>query len=64
MTIPEMIYVIDKEKDCIQKRGAKLCDKDCEHCDCYMEPSTVLDAFERIVTLIFTIDKNRTRKGY
>ena len=64
MTIKEMIYVIDKEKECIQKRECGECDKDCKCCDSHLEAGTLLDAFERIVNLIFTIDKNSTRKDY
>lgn len=64
MTIPEMIYVLDKEKDCVQKREYGNCDKDCAHCDCHMDATSLLDAFERIINLIFNIDKHSTRKGY
>lgn len=64
MTIPEMIYVLDKEKDCITKRSCDLCEKNCIHCECHIESSTLLDAFERIINLIFRIDKNSTKKDF
>lgn len=64
MTIKEMIYVIDKEKECIQRRSCGECDKDCTSCDSHLDAGTLLDAFERIVNLIFNIDKHNTRKDY
>lgn len=63
MTTTEMVYVLDKEKECIQKR-TNGCNKDCKHCEAYMEPSNLLDAFERIINLIFNVDKQNTRKTY
>ena len=64
MTIPEMIHVLDKEKDCITKRSSNLCNKECRGCECHIESSTLLDAFERIINLIFNIDKRSTRKDF
>ena len=64
MQISEMIYVIDKQKDCITKRSAGLCDNNCKSCECYLDPSTSLDALERIANLISNIDRNSTRKGF
>lgn len=63
MTTTEMIYVLDKEKECIQKRTIG-CDKDCKHCDSYLEPSNLLDAFERIINLIFNVNKQHTKHSY
>lgn len=63
MTITEMVYVLDKEKECIQRRTIG-CDKDCKNCNAYMDPSNLLDAFERIVSFIFNADKHNTRKSY
>ena len=64
MTIKEMVYVLDKEKDCIIKRSSNLCEKNCTGCECHIEVSNLLDAFERIINLIFKIDKDSTRKEY
>lgn len=64
MTIPEMLYVLDKEKECIQIRSHNQCKKECQYCSCHMEPDNMLDAFERISNLIFNMDKHSTRKGY
>jgi hypothetical protein len=64
MKISEMIYVLDKEKDCIQKRQYGNCTHNCENCEAHLEAGTILDAFERIVNLIFTIDKHSTKKDY
>lgn len=63
MTTKEMIYVLDKEKECIQIRTTNQCDKDCSHCSCHMEPSSLLDAFERIINYIFQMDRHSTKKG-
>lgn len=63
MTTTEMMYVLDKEKECIQRR-TDGCDKDCKQCPAYMEPGNLLDAFERIINLIFNVDRNSTRKSY
>lgn len=59
-----MIYVLDKEKDCIQKRTSNICDKDCRHCECHIESSTLLDSFERIINMVYNINKHSTRKDY
>lgn len=59
-----MIYVLDKEKECVQKRSYNDCSHDCEHCDCHLDEGNILDAFERIINLIFTIDKHNTKKDY
>lgn len=64
MTIKQMVYVLDKEKECVQHRSAGKCDKDCKGCECYIEPSSLLDALERIINLIFRIDKQSTRKEF
>ena len=64
MTIKQMIYVLDKEKECIQRRSNGKCEKECKGCNCYIEPSNLLDAFERIINLIFNIDKKSTRKHF
>lgn len=64
MTIPEMIYVLDKEKECIQRRSANECCKECKGCSSYMEPCSLLGALEKIANLIFNMDKHSTRKGY
>ena len=64
MNIKEMIYVLDKEKECVQRRSDGKCEKDCEHCDCSIEPSSLLDALERIINLVFNTDKNSTRKDF
>lgn len=64
MTIPEMIYVIDKERECIQRRSAGECEKDCKNCPSYMDPGSMLDGLERIVNLVYNISKDRTRKEY
>lgn len=63
MTTTEMIYVLDKEKECIQKRSDGKCNLDCKHCSCGIEASCLLDGFERIINLILHTDKNSTRKG-
>lgn len=64
MTIKEMVYVLDKEKECVQRRSDGKCEKDCTHCECGIEPSCLLDAFERIINLVFSMDKNSTRKDF
>jgi hypothetical protein len=63
VTVKEMIYVLDKEKECIQRRGIGKCEKECKACESYIEPSNLLDAFERIINYIFNVDKTKTRKG-
>lgn len=63
MTTTEMIYVLDKEKECIQKRSVGLCDKECKSCECYIEPTSLLDGLERIINYIFHMDKCSTKKG-
>ena len=65
MTVTEMMYVLDKEKECIQRRASGDCDKNCTHkCDAYMEASSLLDAFERIVSFIFSVGGHSIRKSY
>ena len=64
LTITEMIYVLDKERECIQRREAGECDKDCKKCDSHIDTSFLLDALERIVNLVYNISKDRTRKEY
>jgi hypothetical protein len=64
LTIPEMIYVLDKERDCIQRREAGECDKDCKNCDSHIDTSFLLDGLERIVNLVYNVGKSRTRKEY
>ena len=64
MTVTEMIYVLDNEKECIQRRTIGDCAKDCKHCPCYMESSSLLDAFERIINLIFNVNQSRTKRSY
>lgn len=64
MTTTEMIYVLDKEKECIQRRTDGECSKNCTGCDCFIQPNNLLDAFERIINLIFNISSRNTRKSY
>lgn len=64
MKITEMIYVLDKEKECVMKREYGNCDHECDKCEAHLQAGTVLDALERIVNLIFTIDKHSTKKDY
>lgn len=64
MTTTQMIYVLDKEKECIQKRSDGKCDKECKGCECYIEPTSLLDGLERIINLIFRVDKQSTRKDF
>ncbi len=64
MTTPEMLYVLDKLKECVQIRSHNQCTKDCEHCSCHMEPSNVIDAIERIANLIFNMGKHSTKKDF
>lgn len=63
MTTTEMIYVLDKEKECVQRRSDGKCEKQCNGCECHIESSNLLDALERIINYIFNIDKTRTKKG-
>lgn len=64
MTTTEMIYVLDKEKECIQKRSLGLCNKECKGCDSYIESTSLLDGLEKIINYIFHMDKRTTRKEY
>ncbi len=64
MTTTEMVYVLDTEKECIQRRADGKCQKECKGCQCYMEPSSLLDAFERIVNMIFNMKQNGTKRSY
>lgn len=64
MKITEMIYVLDKEKECVQRRGYGDCNYDCNHCEAHLESITVLEAIERIINLIFTVDNHSTKKDY
>lgn len=64
MTLTEMIYVLDKEKECIQRRADNDCSKNCVGCQCFIQPDNLLDAFERITNLIFNLNNKSTRKGY
>lgn len=64
MTTTEMVYVLDKMKECVQRRTVNDCIHDCRHCEAYMEPSNMLDAIERIVNYIFHVDKSNTRKSF
>lgn len=64
MTTTEMIYVLDKLKDCVQNRSEANCSHDCKHCESYMESSNMLDAIERIINYIFHVDSHTTRKSF
>lgn len=60
----EMLYVLDKEKECVQIRGNGQCEKDCSHCSCHMDTISMLDALDRIETFITMANRNCTRKRY
>lgn len=64
MTTTEMIYVLDKEKECIQRRTNGDCQKHCTGCDCFIQPCNLIDAFERITNFIFNVGGRSTRKSY
>ena len=64
MTITEMIYVLDKLKECIQTRSDEKCPTNCKNCPCYMESSSLLDALERIINIISNMNKHSTRKDF
>lgn len=64
MTIQEMVYVLDKERECVQRRSDGKCEKQCKGCNCHIESSSLLDALERIINLIFRIDNQSTKKEF
>lgn len=59
-----MVYVLDKMKECVQTRSEYKCNHHCRLCPAYIEPSSMLDAIERIINYIFHVDKHNTKKSF
>lgn len=53
MTVQEIIYVLDKEKECIIRRNSELCEKQCDKCDSHLQVGTLLNTFEEVINIIF-----------
>lgn len=64
MTIKEMVYVLDKSKECVLIRSHNQCKKDCNHCSCTMEPTIMTDALDRITDLLVDFGRHSTKKDF
>lgn len=61
MTIPEMLWVLDKEKECIQHRADNTCTHDCKHCSGFVEYTSLLNAHDSIINLVFRTGESNRR---
>ena len=60
MTLNEIEYVLDRERECVQKRSNGKCNKECSSCSSRINAWEVLDTFDRIINRL----SHETKKGY
>lgn len=61
MTIPEIAYVMEHLKGCIQERADKTCTHDCEKCSWNLEYASLMEALDSIMNLVFRADNHSRR---
>lgn len=49
MTLPEVIKVIETERECVARQQ---CDRDCGKCDLVMETEDILAAYEYVLDML------------
>lgn len=61
MTIPEMVWVLNKVKECILQREDNTCCHDCRKCQSFVEYTSLLSALDSIINLVFKTGESNRR---
>lgn len=62
LTTSEMLWVLDNVKECVQRREDRKCTHECKKCQCFIEYTSLLQAIDSIMNLVYRAGENGRRK--
>lgn len=61
MTIPEMVWVLNKVKECAERRSDNACCHECRKCQSFVEYTSLLGALDSIINLVYRTGESNRR---
>lgn len=61
MTISEMMWILDKVKECTLQREDNTCCRDCRKCQNFVEFISLLSALDSIINLVYRTGESNRR---
>lgn len=62
MTIPEMVWVLNRQKECALCRESGKCTHECKKCPYFVEYTSLLCALDSIIRMVYGTGGNGRRK--
>ena len=55
LELPEIIGIIENEKQCVLRAEEHECDRDCLHCDLLKESSDIIQSYDYVLNVLRNI---------